>query len=340
MKFNNHKDIYNQVRYSLINLNKNNNLLKYEPLFTLYDSVINNKPIKNFSNYKVANNKNFLTSRKDLKNKNLINQIIKEKLDHHKVNLFHKNNKYIFIKPIENDEISTKNNSTIYNPKNMNIFLTNTKSNTNTYIQTTKRNNSENEKVIHAGKCINDILIKNINDEMINKGILVQRPFTSKRAHKNTKNPRKNFNNWENHLAIFEPKIKKEFEDYLKEYKLAQKKSLRSISKKLAIRKEKMTKSIPIYIKGFKKDNSDVFHSRKIFDLEYQKLYSKPSINIEEIFHYQNKNSNYNFRQGKIPFYYFLRTVSNPYDKKTFFKNRPNSDKKYIEFNGEEIKKN
>ena len=174
---------------------------------------------------------------------------------------------------------------------------------------------------------------------MINKGILVQRPFTTRKSYKNRKIKRKNFNNWENHLEIFERKIKKEFRDYLKEYKLAQKKSLRSISKKIADKKEEMTRSIPIYIKGFKKDPINIFHSRKIFDLEYEKKYNKPEINIEEILHYQNKNGNYNFRQGKIPFYYFLRTVNNPYDKKKrLLKKRPKSENIYIEFNGEELK--
>ena len=251
------------------------------------------------------------------------------------MNLFHKNNNFIHIKQIENKENSKKNILTTYSPKNMKTFITNT----NTFIQTSKRRNTENEKAINSGKSINDILIKNINDEMINKGILVQRPFTTRKSYKNRKIKRKNFNNWENHLEIFERKIKKVFRDYLKEYKLAQKKSLRSISKKISDKKEEMTRSIPIYIKGFKKDPINIFHSRKIFDLEYEKKYNKPEINIEEILHYQNKNGNYNFRQGKIPFYYFLRTVNNPYDKKKrLLKKRPKSENIYIEFNGEELK--
>ena len=46
----NNSSLYNKVRYSLINLDKSNNNLKYEQLFTLYDSVMNSKSNKTLSN--------------------------------------------------------------------------------------------------------------------------------------------------------------------------------------------------------------------------------------------------------------------------------------------------
>ena len=171
---------------------------------------------------------------------------------------------------------------------------------------------------------------------MINKGILIQMPVSEKKNLNAKKHFKINYNNYETHMEIFEQKMKKEFNDYLKEYKLAQKKSLKSVSKKIADKKEEMTKCIPLYIKGFKKNPIDIFHSRKIFDLDYQKYYRKPSVNIEEILHYQNKNGSNNFKKGKIPFYYFLRTVNNPYDKKSLSRKRPKSGKIQIEFKEEE----
>ena len=341
MKDNNNISLYNKVCYSLNNLNKRNNNLNYEQLFTLYDSVMNSKSNKQLSNLKINNNNNFnfnisLTSKRDFnsKNRNLINEIINNTLNNKKINLFHKNNKIKNDKNSANKENSIKNNKNNINVGQGKIFIT------NTLIQTNKPNNEENEKksyTFNFGKSINEILIKSINDEMINKGILIQRPISAKK-NKIEKFSRNNYNNYETHMDIFSQKLKKDFNDYLKEYKLSKKKTLRSISKKIADKREKETKKISIYFKGYKKDYIDIFHSRKIFDLEYQKNYRKPSVNIEEILHYQNKNGSNNFKKGKIPFYYFLRTVNNPYEKMTSSKKRAKSGRIYIEYNKEEQK--
>lgn len=311
----NNKGLYNRVRYSLIHIDNNNGNLNHDQLFTLYDSVINNQPKKKNSIFKINYNINNNYSINDYKEKNLISQIVKDKVNLNKYHLFnHNNNKH------------TKPNNFINN-KDYKTFITNTQMKGNI----TK--SKENKKVIHVGKSLNDILIKNINDEMINKGILIQRSFSSRKFNKSDRNIRnQNYNNYETHMELFDQKLKKEFVNYIKEYKLADKKTLRSVSKKIADKKEKITKNIPIYIKGFRKNPIDIFHSRKIFDLEYQKLYNKPCVNIEEILHYQNKNGTNDFKKGKIPFYYFLRTVNNPYDKKKKIIKRPKSGKIFIEF--------
>ena len=331
MKVNN-KELYNKVHYTLINLNKTNNNIKYDQLFTLYDSVLNSLPNKKSHNLIKNSISNTLTNLKDSKKQNLINQIIREKTNADRINLFHKSNRY-------NTNIRQEKLDNSFKYK-LNQNINNKTFITNTYIQKYKPKSSgkiiEKEKVIHMGKSINDILIKSINDEMINKGILIQMPISAKKIKNMRRASVTNYNNYEKHMEVFEKKMRKEFGDYLKEYKLAGKKSLKSVSKKLADKKINMTKSIPIYVKGFKKNSVDIFHSRKIFDLEYQKFYRKPSVNIEEILHYQNKNGYTNFKKGKIPFYYFLRTVNNPYDKKPLFKKRQKTDKISIEFNEEE----
>jgi hypothetical protein len=265
----------------------------------------------------------------------LINQIIKEKTNADRINLFHKSNRYNTTNSnIRQEKLDNSFKYKLNQNINSKTFIT------NTYIQKYKPKSSEkiieSEKVIHMGKSINDILIKSINDEMINKGILIQMPISAKKIKNMRKASVTNYNNYEKHMEFFENKMRKEFEDYLKEYKLAGKKSLKSVSKKLADKKINMTKSIPIYVKGFKKNSVDIFHSRKIFDLEYQKFYRKPSVNIEEILHYQNKNGCTSFKKGKIPFYCFLRTVNNPYDKKPLFNKRPKTGNISIEFNEEE----
>jgi hypothetical protein len=326
----NKKELYNKVSNSLINLDRSHNYLKYDQLFTLYDSVINNQPNKKSNNFKINNSLNSLTSKHNLSKQNLISQIINDKINDKRINLFHKSTKFKPKNVIKPKEKTSNNFKYNLNKNKIKTFLT------STYIQTNQPKSPEKDKVIHLGKSINDILIKNINDEMINKGILIQMPVSEKKNFNEKRNIKNNYNNYEKHMEIFEQKMKREFNDYLKEYKLAQKKSLKSVSKKIADKKEEMTKCIPIYIKGFKKNPIDIFHSRKIFDLEYTKYYRKPDVNIEEILHYQNKNGSNNFKKGKIPFYYFLRTVKNPYEKKSVSKKRPKSGKIQIEFKEEE----
>lgn len=312
----NNKGLYNRVRYSLIHIDNNNGILNHDQLFTLYDSVINNQPKKKNSIFKINYNINSNYSINDYKEKNLISQIIKDKVNLNKYHLFNHNNNNKHTKP-----------NNFINNQDYKTFITNTQMKGNI----TK--SKENKNVIHVGKSLNDILIKNINDEMINKGILIQRPFSSRKYNKSDRNIRnKNYNNYETHMKLFDQKLKKEFVNYIREYKLADKKTLRSVSKKIADKKEKIIKNIPIYIKGFRKNPIDIFHSRKIFDLEYQKLYNKPCVNIEEILHYQNKNGTNDFKKGKIPFYYFLRTINNPYDKKKKIIKRPKSGNIFIEF--------
>jgi hypothetical protein len=324
------KNLFNKVNNSLNLLNKNHKIANYEQLFSLYDSVVNNQPNKKkyYFNYNIDNN----IINNDYKGNNFISQIIKDKINERKLYLFNHNNDMTKSYNKDQNNINS-NNINLAKSQNYKTFIT------SDYIQSNKVNNEEEQKnIIHVGKSLNDILIKNINDEMINKGILIQRPFSKKKkcvTQQNSKN--KNFNNYQMHMDLFSDKMKKEFNNYLKEYKLSQKKTLRSVSKEIADKKAKMTKIIPIYIKGFKKDLIDIFHSRKILDLEYQKLYSKPCVNIEEILHYQNKNGNNEFKKGKIPFYWFLRTVNNPYSKKTKIKQqRPHSGNIFIKFTSDE----
>ena len=110
-------------------------------------------------------------------------------------------------------------------------------------------------------------------------------------------------------MEVFKSKIIKELNKYIKYYELSQKKKLKNVSEELAIKKELMTKSIPIYIKGYTKNGKDVFHSRKIYDIQYQNRYRKPLINFDELIQNQNVYSNNKFKNDKFPFYHFLRTV-------------------------------
>jgi len=325
----NNEKLYNKVRYSLTNLEKNTKILKHEELFKLYDSVIKNKSIKSSLNYNI--NGNFTKS--NTKKTNLIDDFIKGEIDYVRMNLFNQPKFYRSIKSEENLKKNFDKNKN-YESK---TFITSPSSKItrgpkkiNSYILKENDKNSKDS----FGKSLNDVLIQNINDEMVNKGILLQRPFSSTKSHRSELVKRNNnFNNYDMHMNIFDQKMIKEFRNYKYGYELSQKKKLRNFSSKIADKKDKIIKSIPVYIKGYKKDTIDIFHSRNIFDLEYQNIYKKSIINVDEILHNQNRTGEYNFKKRKTPFYYLYRTVNNPAYKKLAKKKKKNEIINII-FNG------
>ena len=329
----NNEKLYNKVRYSLKNLEKNTEILKHEELFKLYDSVINNKSIKRSLNYNINGSLTQSNSNK----KNLIDNFIKDEIDYARMNLFNRNSQPKFYRSIKSEENITKkpDKNKDYERKAFitcpSAKITRDPKKLNSYIL--KENDKNNKDSF--GKSLNDVLIQNINDEMVNKGILVQRPFSSKKSHRSELIQRNNnnFNNYDMHMKIFDQKMIKEFRNYKYGYELSQKKKLRNFSSKIADQKDKIIRNIPIYIKGYKKDTIDIFHSRNIFDLEYQKIYKKSIINVDEILHNQNRTGEYNFKKRKTPFYYLYRTVNNPTYKKLAKKKNKN-DIINIVFNG------
>ena len=311
----NNEKLYNKVRYSLTNLEKNIQIINHEELFKLYDSVINNKPVKSSINYNVNDNLSKTNSKKN----NLIDNFIKDEIDYVRMNLFNRNKQPKYYRSIKSEEniIKKFDKNKKYESKtfitNPNVKMIRGPKRINSYILKENDKNSKDS----FGKSLNDVLIQNINDEMVNKGILLQRPFSSTKSNRSEFVKRNNnFNNYDIHMNIFDQKMIKEFRNYKFGYELSQKKKLRDFSSKIADKKDKIIKNIPIYIKGYKKDTIDIFHSRNIFDLEYNNIYKKSIINVDEILHNQNRTGEYNFKKRKTPFYYLYRTVNNPAHKK------------------------
>ena len=182
-------------------------------------------------------------------------------------------------------------------------------------------------------KSLNNNLINSIKNEMIKKGMVIKKPLSSKKEFKLEQIPDNNFNNFNFHMKIFKKRILKEFKQQIKDYESSKKKLLKNVSEEIANKKEFMTKQIPIYIKGFKKNGKDLFHSRKLYDMQYQNRYRKPSINLEELIQNHNQYSTIRFKKGKIPFYHFLRTVNNPYQNLKVIKKSSNSGSIFIKFN-------
>ena len=327
--------MFESFRYNLKNLKNNDEKnFNHKELLSLFNSAISNKA--NNSDIKLNiitdllksdnnNNKN--------KNKNLLDKFINEKVEINRKS-FNKDlscNSFNFINNI--DESRRKLNSSDNKYKDAGTFITRMN-----YIQ--KRTLLNNEQKFHSlGKSLNDVFIKNIKNEMINRGILIQKPLSSKVRYTKETPSANNFNNFEFHMKMFKSKVLKEFNKYIKYYESTEKKKLEDISEKLAIKKENMTKKIPIYIKAFKSDGRDVFHSRKIYDVQYQTNYRKPYINLEELIQNQNQYSS-KLKKDKIQYYHFLRTVNNPYKNLKVFKKSKNKGQIFLKFNGKENTKN
>ena len=337
---NDNKKISERFRHALNNIkNKNNKNQNQNEILSLFSSTIINKGDN--QNLKMNFIKDILNNDNNKKKgKSLLDTFIKEKVDINR-KTFYKNYNYNSVNIInelsESGQNSIFNDNKIYKVKDSGTFITR--------INNIKKNNSFKDDKINKKKgngnfSVNENFIKNVKDEMIKKGILIRKPQSSKIRYQKGLPYMNNYNNFELHIDTFESKIINQLNNYIKYYESAQKKKLRDVSEELSNKKDIMTKSIPIYIKAYQKKGKDVFHSRKIYDVDYQNRYRKPSINLEELIQNQNVYSK-KMKNNKFPFYHFLRTVNNPYQNLKVMKKSQNRGQIFIKFeNAKEIDKN
>ena len=337
---NDNKKISERFRHALNNIkNKNNKNQNQNEILSLFSSTIINKGDN--QNLKMNFIKDILNNDNNKKKgKSLLDTFIKEKVDINR-KTFYKNYNYNSVNIInelsESGQNSIFNNNKIYKVKDSGTFITR--------INNIKKNNSFKDDKINKKKgngnfSVNENFIKNVKDEMIKKGILIRKPQSSKIRYQKGLPYMNNYNNFELHIETFKSKIINQLNNYIKYYESAQKKKLRDVSEELSNKKDIMTKSIPIYIKAYQKKGKDVFHSRKIYDVDYQNRYRKPSINLEELIQNQNVYSK-KMKNNKFPFYHFLRTVNNPYQNLKVMKKSQNRGQIFIKFeNAKEIDKN
>ena len=346
---NDNKKISERFRRTLNNI-KNQNLKNQNQneLLSLFSSDIINK--ENNKNFKISLLKDILKFDNNKKNENsLLDKFINEKVDINKKTFYKdfNSNPYNLINNIkENSQNQNKKN--FLNDKSNSSFKEKYKE-SGTFITRTnyinKKNLIKKDEISSYNNyrqlSLNDTFIKNIKDEMIKKGILIHKPFSSKIRYQKEQlsHNKNNYNNFDLHMEVFKSKIIKELNKYIKYYESSQKKKLKNVSEELAIKKELITKSIPIYIKAYTKNGKDVFHSRKIYDVQYQNRYRKPSINFDDLIHNQNVYSKNKLKDDKMPFYCFLRTVNNPYKNLKVMKNSQNHGKIFIRFDKEDENK-
>ena len=337
---NDNKKISERFRHALNNIkNKNNKNQNQNEILSLFSSTIINKGDN--QNLKMNFIKDILNNYNNKKKgKSLLDTFIKEKVDINR-KTFYKSYNYNSVNIInelsESGQNSIFNDNKIYKVKDSGTFITR--------INNIKKNNSFKDDKINKKKgngnfSVNENFIKNVKHEMIKKGILIRKPQSSKIRYQKGLPYMNNYNNFELHIDTFKSKIINQLNNYIKYYESAQKKKLRDVSEELSNKKDIMTKSIPIYIKAYQKKGKDVFHSRKIYDVDYQNRYRKPSINLEELIQNQNVYSK-KMKNNKFPFYHFLRTVNNPYQNLKVMKKSQNRGQIFIKFeNAKEIDKN
>lgn len=285
----------------------------------IFDSISINKDKQIFNlksrNYKIFKNKNL-----DNSPKSIIDQIIKDKIDNKKNNLFKINKTFYKNSFNDNKSINLKKNAMSNNNSKNNLIpsinpfvtsiqfkniQTNEESKSSPFKYKPKKNN-----LVSFGQSMNQILINSINDSVIENGKILPKKRTIISA--DIYNEKKNYNSYEMHKKIFDDKLNEMLEDYKQRQKINRQMKLYSLMPNLKEKRRIMNSKIPLSIKGYNKKDIDIFYTRNICDLDYQKYYKKEKINMNEILHNHNKYNRKDYLSAKVPFFMLTKTVVKP----------------------------
>ena len=292
---------------------KNNdikNILKFneDKNSHLFEPILNNNNIDNINN--LPNKKdNKITNKKKL----IINNIKKN-------NIIIKS-KTAYNTPKTNNIINSKKNNKlkIHHPFVTSVDFKNIQTNEEESKFLSNKIQSKKNNLVCFGKSLNQILINNINEAIMKNGNVIKKKkrnnFSSNIYNKFCN--LKNFNNHEMHKQIFDDKLIEIYEDFQKKQKYYKKQRLNYLMPDLEERKKKVIARIPLSIKGYKKNEIDMFYTRNICDLDYQKYYMKDKINMNDILENHNIYSRKDYLSGKVPYFMLTKTVVKPICKKS-----------------------
>ena len=313
-----------------------------------------NKDIENFMNKKRTSHKIKIT-------KNLSGEKIKEKkklsfftlsrnnknnqrnIDYNKNNI--KNNSMPNINTkalnISQNHISINKSSDIKvnanrNNKNLNPYKTTTNfKNIQTMnskfdnINISKEYNSNKNNKISFGKSLKQILINNIKEIIESKGNIIQK---IKRKNYSTILYRSGYNNnnFDLHKKIFDLKLVELYEKYKKMLTEYRNKRIEELNPTLELKRQEMKIKMPLLIKGYNKKDLDIYYTRDICDLDYQKYYNKNQLNLKDILENHNKNNRREYISGNIPFFLLTKSIYKPTFKKILSQNINNKIQKEV----------
>jgi len=262
---------------------------------------INNNLIMNNNNNDNHNNKIFK------KQKNNFNFKKTNDNNDNNINIFNKNNKK------KNDNLK------IHQPFVTSVDFKNIQTNEEESKIISSKYKSKKNNLVCFGKSLNQILINNINEAIMKKGNIIKKKkkinFTPNNYNTNIKF--KNFNNYEMHLKIFDDKLIEIYEDIQKKQKMYKKQRLNYLLPNLEEKKRKIISRIPLSIKGYKKNDIEIFYTRNICDLDYQKYYMKEKINMNDILENHNIYNRKDYLSAKVPFFMLTKSVVKPICKKS-----------------------
>ena len=303
----------------ILNLNKeNHNYKKYNnKIFgrnkNIIEKIINREIKSSKYNYLPNNKENIKYFNKDLNNKTYNKQKIKfnsAKTRNNNINTFNKNKNKKNLK------------STIHQPFVTSMEFKNIQTNEEESKIISPKYKSKKNNLDSFGKSLNQILINTINEAIMKNGNIIK-----KKKRKNfsaiiyNKDKYKNFNNYDLHSTIFDDKLIEIFEDYQKKQKLYKKQRLNHLLPDLEEKGKKIISRIPLSIKAYKKNDIDIFYTRNICDLDYQKYYMKEKINMNDILENHNIYNRKDYLSAKVPFFMLTKSVVKPICKKSSSQN-------------------
>ena len=189
-----------------------------------------------------------------------------------------------------------------------------------------KKNNISKNKKVSFGKSLNQILLNNIKTAIRNKGNLIKKLKRKKYSSIIYKSGYSNKNEDDLHKKIFDEQLIEIYEAYQKKQGLYRKQRINKLMPDYEKRKFEMRNDIPIYIKGYNKKKMDIFYTRYVSDLNYQRYYNKSQLNIEDILENHNRNNRKEYISGNIPFFLLTKTLYKPirYKRSISLNNTPN----------------
>ena len=184
------------------------------------------------------------------------------------------------------------------------------------YDNTTSENTSKKNNKVSFGKSLNDVLINNINEAIMKKGSIIQKIKRKNYSSIVYRSGYSNFNDYDLHKKIFDLKLVEIYEDYQKKQSEYRKHRIEELMPSLEIRRQEMKNKIPLYIKGYKKKDLDIFYTRNVCDLDYQRYYNKNQLNLNEILENHNKYNRKDYLSGSVPFFLLTKSVFKPMFRK------------------------
>ena len=172
------------------------------------------------------------------------------------------------------------------------------------------KNSNKNKKNKIISKSINEVFIKDVKESLKHNKTeiyLFNKKFTQINLSERKKYhifSQKNINN-----KSFEKKYKESinliFDNNSIKNELINKRNIKSASSENTKKRKEIIKNIPLSIKGYQKNMTDIFHSRQIQDSNYQNHYEKQKANIKDILLYHRVNKRNCFKGEKVPSYHY-----------------------------------